>query len=117
MSALRGEADEDQRPPELPLIAKTGHWRVSHGRWSAVYSFGVPLNPPMARIALCAPLAAPQVAWAKSLPDVQRLVQERARATRRPGLMDELRGMGAWDDIGALKAWLRDDLVQIIVQP
>ena len=26
MSALRGEADEDQRPPELPLIAKTGHW-------------------------------------------------------------------------------------------
>ncbi len=24
MSALRGEADEDQRPPERPLIAKSG---------------------------------------------------------------------------------------------
>ncbi len=52
-----------------------------------------------------------QVAWAKSLPDVQRLVQERARTIRRSGLMGELRGKGAWDDIGALKAWLRDDLV------
>ena len=52
-----------------------------------------------------------QVAWAKSLPDVQRLVQERARTTRRPKLMGELRGKGVWDDIGALKAWLRDDLV------
>ena len=31
--------------------------------------------------------------------------------TRRPGLMGELRGKGAWEDIGALKAWLQDDLV------
>ena len=52
-----------------------------------------------------------QVAWAKSLPDVQKLVEQRARATRRPGLMLELHGKGAWNDIGALKAWLRDDLV------
>ncbi len=52
-----------------------------------------------------------RVAWAKSLPDVQRLIQDRARATRRPGLMGELRGKGAWEDIGALKAWLRDNLV------
>ncbi len=27
MSAFGGEADEDQRPPELPLIAISGHWR------------------------------------------------------------------------------------------
>ncbi len=25
MSAFRGEADEDQRPPELPLLAISGH--------------------------------------------------------------------------------------------
>ncbi len=25
MSALRGEADEDQQPPELPLLATSGH--------------------------------------------------------------------------------------------
>ena len=31
--------------------------------------------------------------------------------TRRPKLMDQLRSKGVWDDIGALKAWLRDDLV------
>lgn len=37
------------------------------------------------------------VAWAKSLPDVQRLVQERARTTRRPGLMNQLRGKDAWE--------------------
>ena len=34
-----------------------------------------------------------------------------ARTTRCPGLMDELRGKGAWEDIGALKAWLLNDLV------
>ena len=43
------------------------------------------------------------------LPQVSRPLD--TRTTRRPGLMLELHGKGMWEDIGALKAWLRDDLV------
>ena len=44
MSAFRGEADEDQRPPELPLIAISGPKNVS---WkSEIFQNRLYGNPP-----------------------------------------------------------------------
>ena len=48
------------------------------------------------------------------LPHAARLVRdfarERAQAMRNPGLEGVLARKGIWDDMGALKTWLRDDL-------
>ena len=42
MSALRGEADEDQRPPELPLIARSGqsYFRYRHPERRTAFALG-----------------------------------------------------------------------------
>ena len=40
------------------------------------------------------------------------LVLERGRTTKRPNLVAELEGEGIWNDLGALKRWLMDDLTR-----
>jgi hypothetical protein len=41
--------------------------------------------------------------------EAQEMVRYRARATRR-SLVPQLRRQGLWDDLGALKGWLRDEV-------
>ena len=39
------------------------------------------------------------------------MAEERARVTRDVGLVNRIQRAGAWDDIGALKRFLMDELV------
>tara|TARA_R110002124_G_scaffold45163_1_gene136981 strand:- start:33092 stop:37312 length:4221 start_codon:yes stop_codon:yes gene_type:complete len=51
-----------------------------------------------------------QAQRATKLPEIRHLIQERARITKKPAMLNELRSSPAWDDIGALKRRLQDDL-------
>jgi hypothetical protein len=47
-----------------------------------------------------------------SLPELQKFADERARATRNPSLTGRARFDGVWDDLGALKRFLIDDIIR-----
>ena len=47
------------------------------------------------------------------LEELQSLARQRSRIPpRRPKLETQLRRRGVWNDMGALKGWLRDDLTR-----
>lgn len=52
-----------------------------------------------------------RVQLSKSLEDMQQMALDRAEITNRRDLPGQLQMQGKWDDLGALKAWLRDDLI------
>ena len=49
---------------------------------------------------------------APTLADVRNMAQERAKATRQANLVGNAKLTGAWNDVGALKRFLLDDLLR-----
>jgi len=59
-----------------------------------------------------AQMAMDAIYQAPTLADVRNMAQERAKATRQSDLVANAKLTGAWNDLGALKRFLLDDLLR-----